>query len=77
MKKIIPLEFLDEWTSICKENKIKTHMDGARIFNAAEGSGVPVSRIVRDIDSVCFCLSKGLSAPVGSILLGSTDFIHQ
>lgn len=74
---ILPLEFLDELSTICKENNIKIHMDGARIFNAAEETCVSVARITRDIDSVCFCLSKGLSAPVGSILIGTKEFIHQ
>lgn len=53
------------------------HMDGARIFNAADYLNVPVSRIVRDFDSVTFCLSKGLCAPIGSILVGSKEFIDQ
>lgn len=56
---------------------IPLHMDGARVFNAAEALGTTVERIARDIDSVCFCLSKGLSAPVGSMLVGSKDFINE
>lgn len=56
---------------------IALHMDGARVFNAAEALGTTVERIARDIDSVCFCLSKGLSAPVGSMLVGSKDFINE
>ncbi|KAG4067197.1 hypothetical protein HA402_000188 [Bradysia odoriphaga] len=75
--KVIPIEFLDEFTKICRENSIKCHMDGARVFNAAAYLNVPVSRIVRDFDSVAVCLSKGCSAPVGSILLGSQSFIEQ
>lgn len=58
-------------------NGIPIHMDGARVFNAAEAMGTTVDRIARDIDSVCFCLSKGLSAPVGSMLVGSKDFINE
>lgn len=53
------------------------HMDGARVFNASEALGVPVSTVVKDFDSVCYCLSKGLSAPVGSVLLGSSEFIDE
>lgn len=75
--KVIPLEWLDELNAICKNHKIKMHMDGARVFNAAEYLNVPVSRIVRDFESVTFCLSKGLCAPVGSILVGSKEFIDQ
>lgn len=72
---VIPLEWLDEFTSICRQNNIIPHMDGARVFNAATHLGVPVSRIVRDFASVSICLSKGLCAPVGSILVGSEEFI--
>lgn len=75
--KVLPLEFLDEISKICKENSLKLHMDGARIFNAAVFSNQPVSRIVRDVDSIGFCLSKGLGCAVGSVLLGSKEFINQ
>lgn len=75
--KVLPLQWLEDLAQICKRNSAKVHMDGARIFNAAEYLGVPVSRVVRDVDSVCFCLSKGLACPVGSILLGTKDFIQQ
>lgn len=60
-----------------KENKIPLHMDGARVFNAAINLGVPVSRIVKHCDSVTFCLSKGLSAPIGSVLTGKKSFIEK
>lgn len=73
--KVIPLEWLDELAAICKPKNVKMHMDGARIFNAAEYLNVPVSRIARDFDSVTFCLSKSLSAPVGSVLIGTKEFI--
>jgi threonine aldolase len=53
------------------------HLDGARIFNAAAYLGKPVAEITRAFDSVMFCLSKGLGAPVGSLLVGSKDFIQQ
>src|SRR5947207_5233886 len=52
-------------------------MDGARIFNAATALGVPVRTLAQPVDSMMFCLSKGLSAPVGSILIGSREFIHK
>jgi threonine aldolase len=52
-------------------------MDGARIFNAAITLGIPVSALAAEVDSVMFCLSKGLSAPVGSMLAGSSDFIAE
>ncbi|XP_031625810.1 probable low-specificity L-threonine aldolase 2 [Contarinia nasturtii] len=75
--KVIPLEWIDELASICKDNNIKMHMDGARIFHAAEYLNVPVARITRDFDSVTFCLSKSLCAPVGSVLMGSNEFIRM
>ncbi|XP_053698225.1 uncharacterized protein LOC128745222 [Sabethes cyaneus] len=75
--KVIPLEWIENLSKICKQNSTKLHMDGARIFNAAEYLNVPVSRIVRDVDSVCYCLSKGLACPVGSVLIGSKDFIQE
>lgn len=74
--KVIPLEWLDELAQIAKANKLKMHMDGARVFHSAEYLNVPVSRIARDFDSVTFCLSKSLCCPVGSILVGSKDFIE-
>lgn len=75
--KVLPLQWIDDLSKICKQNSSKLHMDGARIFNAAEYLNVPVSRIVRGVDSVCYCLSKGLACPVGSVLIGSTDFIRE
>lgn len=74
--KVVPLEWQDELISICKSHKIKTHMDGARIFHAAAYLNVPVSRLTRDFDSITFCLSK-FCAPVGAMLLGSTKFIES
>jgi threonine aldolase len=53
------------------------HLDGARIFNAAAVLGKPVADLTRKADSVMFCLSKGLGAPVGSMLVGSRDFMGQ
>jgi threonine aldolase len=56
---------------------LKVHLDGARIFNASVGLGESVADMTRDFDSVMFCLSKGLGAPVGSMLVGSTGFIAK
>ena len=56
---------------------LRVHLDGARIFNAAAALGVDVRELVREVDSVMFCLSKGLCAPVGSLLCGSADFIAE
>jgi threonine aldolase len=62
---------------IAREHGLKLHIDGARIFNAATALNTPVSALVADADSVSFCLSKGLCAPVGSVLVGSADFIRE
>jgi threonine aldolase len=68
---VYPQSDLDEICAHAHELGIKVHVDGARIFNAAAASESTVARIVRDADSVMFCLSKGLGAPVGSMLAGT------
>lgn len=62
---------------VCKEHELKLHMDGARLFNAAVAHGVDVRDYSAHVDSVMFCVSKGLSAPVGSLLCGSRTFIDR
>jgi len=56
---------------------LKVHMDGARVFNAAAATGVPVSEIVASVDTVMFCVSKALGAPVGSLLAGPAEAIAR
>ncbi len=72
-----PLQALDAIADVAKELGCATHMDGARIFNASVASGVDVARLCQGYDSVSICFSKGLGAPVGSVLVGSNSFIHQ
>ncbi|WP_368652588.1 low-specificity L-threonine aldolase [Ornithinibacillus sp. 4-3] len=74
---IIPLENMQAIAEIGKEYHIPIHLDGARIFNAAVASGVDVKKYAAQVDSVQFCLSKGLGAPVGSIIAGTNDFIQR
>ena len=62
---------------IAQRHGLKIHVDGARIFNAAVALGIPVDQLVGDADSVSFCLSKGLAAPVGSVVCGSQGFIAE
>ncbi len=62
---------------IAHKNGLRVHLDGARIFNAAAALKLDVSELATDVDSVCFCLSKGLSAPVGSLLCGSHEFVES
>tara|TARA_Y100001968_G_scaffold296196_1_gene304220 strand:+ start:946 stop:1983 length:1038 start_codon:yes stop_codon:yes gene_type:complete len=64
-------------SDIAKENNLKLHVDGARIFNAAIALNVDVKTLVSDVDSVTFCLSKGLSGPIGSIVCGNKEFIYN
>lgn len=73
--KIIPQNWIKQLVSFCKEHSLKLHMDGARLWNASIGSNRPAKEIVSGFDSVSFCLSKALGAPVGSLLCGSKQFI--
>jgi threonine aldolase len=72
---VLPLENLKAIRAVADKHGVKLHMDGARIFNASTASGVPVKDYAALADSVMFCLSKGLSAPVGSMLAGPRGFI--
>lgn len=68
---------MDATCLVAHELGLAVHVDGARIFNAAVAVGVPAAALVRHADSVMFCVSKGLSAPVGSVLVGGRDFIER
>lgn len=73
---VVPLENFQAIREVADRRGIKVHLDGARIFNASVASGVPVEAYARCVDSMMFCLSKGLSAPVGSMLVGPKEFIE-
>ncbi len=73
----IGAEYTAEVGKIARAHGLKLHIDGARIFNAAAALGVPGRELVAPADSVSFCLSKGLCAPVGSVLVGSKAFIQE
>lgn len=70
-------EYTQEVGKVAKENGLGLHLDGARIFNAAIAQNVDVQKLVDAADSVTFCISKALCAPVGSILCGSAEFIQR
>lgn len=70
-------EYMQAASAVARENNLAVHLDGARVFNAAVDQGVPVVDLVDMVDSVTFCLSKGLCAPVGSVLCGSKPFIAE
>jgi len=74
---IIRPEDLQNMKQFAEKNDLKFHLDGARIFNAAIGINMPVTEFTKHVDSVMFCLSKGLSCPVGSIVAGSKSFIMK
>lgn len=74
---VLPLTDLQQLRALADREGIAIHMDGARLFNAAAASKVSVKTIADTADTVQFCLSKGLCAPVGSILVGDADFIHR
>lgn len=74
---VYPLEVIHEICDGAHEMGLKVHMDGARVFNAAESTGVAVREIVAKTDTVMFCLSKALGAPVGSMLAGTREAIAQ
>ncbi|WP_125154676.1 low-specificity L-threonine aldolase [Clostridium rectalis] len=75
--KVIPLSNMKDIYNLAKNNNLPVHLDGARLFNAASYLKVPAKEITKYCDSVMFCLSKGLCAPVGSILAGNKDFIKK
>jgi threonine aldolase len=74
---VLPLDHMAAVHALGKANGIPVHTDGARLFNAAVRLGRPAAEIARHSDTVTFCVSKGLSAPVGSVLVGSAEFINR
>lgn len=75
--KVAPVAYMKEIYDLAKEYNIAVHTDGARIFNAAVHLNIDVKELTQYTDSLMFCLSKGLASPIGSILVGTKDFIHQ
>lgn len=74
---VVGLEATRAIQGVARQHSLPIHLDGARAFNAAVALGVEVAAVCADFDSVSICLSKGLGAPVGSVLLGSRDFIDE
>jgi threonine aldolase len=75
--KVLPLDYLAQAEALARKHNLATHLDGARIFNAAIKQNVDVQEIAQHFDSVSVCLSKGLAAPVGSVLCGPKECINQ
>ena len=74
---VLPLAHMRAVHGLAREKGIPVHLDGARIFNAAHALGATAKDVAQHSDSVCFCVSKGLSAPVGSILCGTAEFMER
>ncbi len=70
-------EYIEQVAALAHDRGLLLHLDGARVFNAAVALGVDVKELTRHVDSVSFCLSKGLSAPVGSLICGSKEFVAE
>ncbi|ALX94434.1 threonine aldolase [Serratia fonticola] len=75
--RVLPLEYLQQAWQFTREHKLALHIDGARIFNAAVALNVPLKTLAQYCDTFTICLSKGLGAPVGSLLCGSKEFIQR
>jgi threonine aldolase len=71
----LPFSFIEDISKVCSRHDIKLHMDGARVFNSATALKTDVGAYTKSVDSVTVCLSKGLAAPIGSLLIGSKGFI--
>ncbi len=74
---VLPLAHMGAVAGLAREHGVPVHLDGARLFNAAIALGARTIDVARHADSTCFCVSKGLSAPVGSILCGTREFIER
>jgi len=74
---VLTVQEMAEVANVAREYGIPVHLDGARIFNAAIALGVSAAKLAEHVDSVTFCFSKGLSAPVGSIVCGTEEFVAK
>lgn len=74
-EKVLPASYVTQATQLARDRQLATHLDGARVFNAAVASDQPVDALCTPFDSVSICFSKGLDAPVGSVLVGSKALI--
>lgn len=74
---VVPEADMKRLIALARQRGAAVHLDGARIFNASVALGVPASKLAEGVDSVMFCISKGIGAPVGSVLCGTSDFIAR
>ena len=75
--KVLPMSYMTEATDLARQHGLSTHLDGARGFNAVTAMGIDIAELAKPFDSVSICLSKGLGAPIGSVLVGSKELISR
>jgi threonine aldolase len=75
--RVVPIEIMEEPSAVARGHDLRIHLDGARIFNAVIASGVGAERFARVADTIQFCFSKGLGAPIGSILCGDRQEMDE
>ncbi len=75
--RVVPIEIMEETSAAARRHRLSQHLDGARLWNATAASGIDAARYSAAVDTVAFCFSKGLGAPVGSILCGDSDAIGE
>jgi threonine aldolase len=75
--RVMPMSWIDEATALARRHNLGTHLDGARVFNAAVAGNVDVATIAGPFDTVSVCLSKGLGAPIGTVLVGDPELIAK
>ncbi len=75
--KVLPLSYMKDVRELANKHQLKVHLDGARLFNAATYLNVDAAEITKYVDSVTFCLSKGLGCPIGSLLCSTKEFINK
>ncbi|MDG2401076.1 MAG: low-specificity L-threonine aldolase [Akkermansiaceae bacterium] len=75
--KVLPMDYLKLVQSFASDYQLSLHLDGARLFNASTATGIPAVQLAKPFESVSICLSKGLGAPVGSVLVASANFIKE
>jgi threonine aldolase len=74
---VVPIEAFRDMAKVARDRNVKVHLDGARIFNASVASGVHVREYAAEVDTLSFCFSKGLGAPVGSMMLGTKEVVDR
>lgn len=75
--RVMPMSWMSDATALARRHGLGTHLDGARVFNAAVASNLDVAQIARPFDTISVCLSKGLGAPIGTVLVGEPDLIAR